>query len=159
MSTLTSTIVLPRMETDDPDGYLHCAERVAQHLHGLRGMVSVQVVPAPARLSYTYQSATITPQEVETQATALLSDVEQRYIHRSFSIEGMDCDNCAQTLEKGVRRLPGIEHAEINCGSARMELEFDQGVVTIDQISKRVQELGYSIAEPASVNETENGAL
>ncbi|MBA2454683.1 MAG: cadmium-translocating P-type ATPase [Chloroflexia bacterium] len=159
MSMLTGTLVLPRMETDDPDGCLHCAERVAQQLRGLRGMISVRVIPAPVRLSYTYQPATLTPQEVETQATALLSDVEQRYIHRSFSIEGMNCDNCAQTLEKGICQLSGIEHAEVNFGSARMELEFDQSVVTIDRISKRVQELGYSIADAASGDETENGAL
>lgn len=159
MSILTETLVLPRMETDDPDGCLHCAERVARHLRSLSGMVSVQVISAPARLSYTYQSTTLTPHEVESQAATLISDVERRYTHRSLSIEGMDCDNCAQTLEKGVRRLPGIEHATVNFGSARMELEFDQNAITIDRISKRVQELGYAVAEPTAANETENSAL
>lgn len=159
MSTATGTLILPRMETDDPDGCLHCAERVAERLRTLSGVVSVQVIPAPARLSYTYTSSTTTSDEVESRATALMSDVGRRYIHRAIAIEGMDCADCARTLERGVQRLPGIEHASVNFGSARMELAYDEDSITLDRVSARVRELGYAVAEPTKAPETERGAL
>lgn len=159
MSTLKDTLVLPRMETDDPNGCLLCAERVAEHLRSVAGMVSVDVVSAPARLDYTYQTARLTPSDVETRATAAIARIERRYVHQSLSIEGMTCADCALTLEKGVRGLPGIEHVAVNFGSARMELELDQSAASMDAISRRVRELGYEVSKPSTAGETENNAL
>ncbi len=159
MNILNATLTLPLMETDHPDGCLHCAERVAEHLRSLTGIVSVRVVPAPARLRYTYQPDTLSPQEVESQATALIAEAEQRYVHRSLAIEGMDCADCAKTLERGVQRLPGVEFAEVNFGAARMELEFDRTVASIDAISHKVRALGYTVSEPVVTHESEGSAL
>ncbi|HEX2281630.1 MAG TPA: HAD-IC family P-type ATPase, partial [Thermomicrobiales bacterium] len=159
MSIDTGTLILPRMQTDDPNGCVDCAERVAERLRSLSGIVSVQVIESPARLRYSYESATLTPEQVETEASALISDVEHRYTHQSLSIEGMDCDNCARTLERGVQRLPGVEHASVNFGSARMEMAYDASTVTVDDISKRVRDLGYSVAQPDAPPEGEGVAL
>jgi cation transport ATPase len=159
MSVTSGTLLLPRMESDDPDGCIDCAERIAHQLRSLTGVVQVEVIPSPARLSYTYQSAAISSDELEAHATRALSSVSKHLVHRSLAIEGMDCDNCARTLERGVQRLPGVEHASVNFGSARLDLAFDSTAVTIDTVSRRVDDLGYAITDPNAAPENERGAL
>jgi Zn2+/Cd2+-exporting ATPase len=159
MTISNATLILPRMETDDPDGCIDCAEKVARHLRSRAGIVSVQVIPAPARLSYSYHDTSITPSEVELEAAHMLSQLDRDMTHQTLSIEGMDCDNCARTLERGVQRLTGVEHAAVNFGAARLELAFDRSLVTIDAISKRVDDLGYAVSRPEGDEAGERGAL
>jgi len=159
LSVSTGTLLLPRMASDDPDGCVDCAERIAHNLRSITGVVKVEVIPSPARLSYTYQSSAISADEVEAHVTRELSGVSEHLIHRSLAIEGMDCDNCARTLERGVQRLPGVEHASVNFGSARLDLAFNSTAITIDGISRRVDDLGYAITDPDAAPENERGAL
>jgi Cd2+/Zn2+-exporting ATPase len=37
-----------------------------------------------------------------------------------YTIEGMDCADCARTIEKAVGRLPGVGTASVNFGTARL---------------------------------------
>jgi len=62
-----------------------------------------------------------------------------------YNISGMDCADCALTLEKGVSNLPGVKAAQVNFPAATMEVhgDFDPAAVTA-----RVQQLGYEIADP-----------
>lgn len=159
MSIASGTLQIPRRENDDPNGCIDCAEQVARQLRNLNGVLNVAVIPAPARINYTYESATITETDVTSRTHELLSGISPHLIHQSLSIEGMDCDNCAKTLERGVQRLAGVEHAAVNFGSARLDLAFDSSATTLDAVSRRVNELGYDIAKPDAPPESEQGAL
>jgi Cd2+/Zn2+-exporting ATPase len=59
-------------------------------------------------------------------------------------IAGMDCADCALTLERGIANLDGIEHVSVNFSTAMLEAsgEFDP-----QQVVKRVESLGYRVAE------------
>jgi Cd2+/Zn2+-exporting ATPase len=63
-----------------------------------------------------------------------------------YNISGMDCADCALTLEKGVAALPGVTAAQVVFSSATMEVQgdFDEAAV-----AERVRKLGYAITEPA----------
>ncbi len=159
MSIATGTLQLPRRENDDPNGCIDCAEQVARQLRTLNGVLNVAVIPAPARISYTYEPETISETDVTSRTRELLDSLSPHLIHHSLAIEGMDCDNCAKTLERGVQRLAGVEHAAVNFGSARLDLAFDSSATTLDAVSRRVNELGYTIARPDAPHETEQSAL
>jgi len=62
----------------------------------------------------------------------------------SLKVAGMDCGSCAMTIEKSIRSLPGIEHAEVSFTTETLSVE---GNTSLEQIEKRLQELGYKIAE------------
>jgi Cd2+/Zn2+-exporting ATPase len=38
----------------------------------------------------------------------------------TFDVTGMDCGDCARTIEEGVRRLPGVESATVNFGAGTL---------------------------------------
>ncbi len=65
---------------------------------------------------------------------------------KSYQIEGMDCPDCALKLEQGIRRLKGVQAAQVDYTLGRLQIE---GQVDADAIRKRVEALGYRL-EPTS---------
>ena len=43
-----------------------------------------------------------------------------------FKIKGLDCANCASQLERAIQKLDGVESANINFMTQKMELEYDE---------------------------------
>lgn len=60
-----------------------------------------------------------------------------------FKITGMVCASCAQTIEQAVRKLPGIDEANVNLASERMQIEFENQAVTPSQVIQAVVNAGY----------------
>ncbi len=65
-----------------------------------------------------------------------------------LKIAGMDCGNCALTIESSLRQLPGVETASVSFTTETLEVSGD---VSIDAIAARLRELGYRIARTADV--------
>ena len=57
-----------------------------------------------------------------------------------FKIRGLDCANCAAELERKLNKLDGIDEANINLITERMELELYDDEDK-DEIIKRVKKL------------------
>lgn len=62
---------------------------------------------------------------------------------QQFKISGMTCANCALTIEKGVRRIPGVKSAAVNFASEKLSMELDPALVTEKDILARIEDLGY----------------
>ena len=43
-----------------------------------------------------------------------------------FKIEGLDCANCALELEERIRKIEGINNANINFITQKMEFEYNE---------------------------------
>lgn len=74
----------------------------------------------------------------------------------TFQIQGLDCANCAQTLEKGVGQLDQVTFCELNFNTEKMRVK---GTANRTQIVERVRELGYDVVEPQSQGDTEASSL
>ncbi len=72
---------------------------------------------------------------------------------RDLPITGMDCADCARTIERGVGQMEGVAVCSINFGAARLGVQFDPQLVDEQAIVTRIRSLGYDIdtAVPASV--------
>jgi Cd2+/Zn2+-exporting ATPase len=64
-----------------------------------------------------------------------------------FQITGMDCANCARTIETGVAKLDGVREAALNFTTGVLRVE---GTASAERVIGRVRELGYDVAEPAA---------
>lgn len=62
----------------------------------------------------------------------------------TLKITGMDCAACAQTIERGVAKLDGVQTCALNFTSETLRVE---GVITQETIVQRVRELGYDISQ------------
>lgn len=61
-----------------------------------------------------------------------------------LKITGMDCADCAATLEKGVGQIAGVAACRVNYLTGHMLIE---GSAERDAVEKRVQALGYGVAD------------
>ncbi|HJB24931.1 MAG TPA: heavy metal translocating P-type ATPase [Candidatus Jeotgalibaca pullicola] len=65
----------------------------------------------------------------------------------TFSIEGMTCASCAQTVEKAVAKVTGVEEASVNLATERLNIKTDDSV-TFSTIEKVVADAGYKALPP-----------
>ena len=62
---------------------------------------------------------------------------------KSFTIEGMSCASCAQTVEKATKKLPGVKEASVNLATEKMHIQYDEAILTDKDIQEAVNQSGY----------------
>lgn len=60
-----------------------------------------------------------------------------------FSITGMSCAACSAGIERTVRRLDGIEKADVSLMGESMLVEYNENQITREEILQAVIDLGY----------------
>jgi P-type Cu+ transporter len=64
----------------------------------------------------------------------------------TLPITGMTCANCVATIERNLKRLPGVERAEVNLASERASVVFDPAQLGQQAIVERIRYAGYDVA-------------
>ncbi len=62
-----------------------------------------------------------------------------------YKISGMDCPDCAFTIEKGLQHLPGVRSVKVDFMSSQLKVDYDAEVLTPDRIGATVKEIGYQL--------------
>jgi Cu+-exporting ATPase len=65
----------------------------------------------------------------------------------TLPITGMTCANCVAAVERNLKKLDGVQSANVNLSSERATVEFDPGLLTLADLTARVERAGYGIAE------------
>jgi Cu+-exporting ATPase len=64
----------------------------------------------------------------------------------TLPVTGMTCANCVATIERNVKRLPGVTSAIVNLASERAVIEFDPSSLGQDAIIAKIRAVGYDVA-------------
>ena len=67
-----------------------------------------------------------------------MSDTE-----KVFTITGMDCANCAMSIERGVAGMPGVDQCALTYSTAKLRVS---GAASQQEVVARVRQLGYDAA-------------
>ena len=62
---------------------------------------------------------------------------------QKFNITGMTCSACSAHVEKAVGKLEGVRSAEVSLMTNSMTAEFDEGVLSSQDIIQAVIQSGY----------------
>jgi Cu+-exporting ATPase len=57
----------------------------------------------------------------------------------------MTCANCAATVERVVKKLDGVEDAQVNFASEQAAVAFDPKAVTLEQVAGQIRAAGFSV--------------
>ncbi|WP_338786088.1 heavy metal translocating P-type ATPase [Metabacillus sp. FJAT-53654] len=60
-------------------------------------------------------------------------------------ITGMTCAACAIRIEKGLKKLEGVEEATVNFALERTSIKYNPSVADIDDFKKKIHDLGYEV--------------
>ncbi|WP_406600991.1 heavy metal translocating P-type ATPase [Methanolobus mangrovi] len=131
-----------------------CAQNIEKALNKQDGVISASVNLPMERASVSYDPALINPEEMEKIIDSIgYHVVKDRIV---LEIGGMTCAACSQNVEKVLKRLKGVSSASVNITTGRAHVEYNSSLVSIDEIRKAVDGIGYSASLPADRKESED---
>ncbi|MBD2866133.1 cadmium-translocating P-type ATPase [Paenibacillus sp. IB182363] len=118
-----------------------CANRIEKGLTKLDGVNTANVNFALEKANVTYDPAKVDVQNLEDTIKKLgygtVTEVAQ------FNLEGMTCAACANKIEKGLSKLPGVTSATVNFAMETARVEYSAGEITVEDMQEKVKKLGY----------------
>ena len=63
-----------------------------------------------------------------------------------YQVSGMSCASCASSIQNALKKLDGVTSANVNLASETLSIDYDSSVITREQISEVVDNLGYKIS-------------
>lgn len=70
-------------------------------------------------------------------------------VHTILRAEGFSCPSCVSKIEKKVGRVEGVSAVKVHYASARIEIDHDPAVVTVDELVAVVAKAGYTSVSAA----------
>ena len=65
--------------------------------------------------------------------------------HITLNVQGMSCNHCVNAIEKNVEGLDGVKKVNVSLADAKVEVEFDNAVVGLDEIKETIDDQGYDV--------------
>lgn len=69
----------------------------------------------------------------------------------TYSIGGMHCASCAQTVEKELRKAHGVNQADVNLATEKASITYDSDLVNIDDLKAIIDEAGYTLIDSSEL--------
>ena len=67
--------------------------------------------------------------------------------NRDFQIEGMSCAACVRRVENGLNDLAGVRSASVNFATSRASVEYDENILSDEDIKQRIRDIGYEVSD------------
>src|SRR5690606_5608142 len=75
------------------------------------------------------------------------ADLQHRFQKRHWEVSGLDCADCAATVERGLRGQPGVIACQVNLATGTVAVEWDQAEVAEQQVRDTLRALGHAVVE------------
>ncbi|MDR9854909.1 heavy metal translocating P-type ATPase [Paenibacillus sp. VCA1] len=118
-----------------------CANRIEKGLNKLEGVDSANVNFALERATVTYDSDKVDEEAIDATIKKLGYGTVKELTR--FKLEGMTCAACANRIEKGLNKLPGVSNAAVNFALETATVEYSPAEVSVSDMQSKVKQLGY----------------
>ncbi len=107
---------------------------------------------ADASVNYATEKATVAfdpGQTNESAMTSLIGDLGYGVAAGKLEIpvSGMTCANCSATIERNLKKMPGVINANVNLATERATVEFIPTLVNYGDIKNKIIDIGYGVIE------------
>jgi Cu+-exporting ATPase len=69
---------------------------------------------------------------------------------KTLAVKGMTCASCSARIEKVLAAQDGIQSVSVNLAAETMEVEWDNSILSVEDIAQRVSGLGFELEIPSS---------
>ncbi len=139
----------------------NCVAAVERNAKKVENVDDASVNFASERLTIEYDPAVSKPRDV-------LAEVIERVDKAGYQVPtatldlpllGMTCANCANTIDRTLKRVEGVLDANVNFASEKATVEYVAGLVNRGDLAAAVRKAGYDVVEAASEAEMEDAEL
>jgi copper chaperone len=65
---------------------------------------------------------------------------------KTFNVPGMSCGHCKAAVEDELNELSGVEKANADVARGTVEVSYDEGTVTTEDLLGAIEKAGYTVA-------------
>jgi Zn2+/Cd2+-exporting ATPase len=76
-------------------------------------------------------------------------------VSHTFVMEGLDCADCAASINKVFTDIPGVKSARINFSSGKVDIEYDSTTNALQRVKNVIIKMGYNVKEQAGTESLE----
>lgn len=118
-----------------------CALRIEEALRQIGGVKEANVNFATAKATIEYDPEEIGLKDIEN----VIKEAGYQVLNDKIQVKvgGMTCAMCAKTIESALGQLEGIIDATVNLGAETAYIEYNKDLISIDDIRKVIEGLGY----------------
>ena len=122
-----------------------CAQTVEKAAKKVRGVTQASVNLATEKLSIEYNEPTFSVENLQKAVdNSGYELIAQEGKTQTFAIEGMTCASCAQTIEKAVGKLSGVDKASVNLATEKMQVSYNPLAISVSDVTGAVSNSGYA---------------
>ncbi|OHR58242.1 heavy-metal-associated domain-containing protein [Staphylococcus sp. HMSC061G12] len=66
-----------------------------------------------------------------------------------LQLETLTCPTCIKKIEGALSKTEGVESAKVLFNSSKVKVKFDDTIISSEQISETIEQLGYSVLQVA----------
>jgi len=125
---------------------INCSLTIEKALSKLNGVIHATVNFAAEKAIIEYNPDIVDQKTIENTIT----EAGYRVIHEKIMLQigGMDCVNCAQSIEKALNCKEGVYYATVNFATEKVTVEYNSEQLSLAGIKKIIQDVGYQVIEP-----------
>jgi Zn2+/Cd2+-exporting ATPase len=149
MSDSTLQLKIPVLLPHVHDEGDQCVQRLNDLIAAQRGIQQAHIerLDGNAHVCLHYDPNLLTLERVQRIAEQAGAQVARRYRHETLRVTGMDCADCAHSVEHILGRVPGVIVASVNYAAEKVRLEYDSAQVSHAELVRRIGWLGYQVEE------------
>ena len=76
---------------------------------------------------------------------------------KTYRVKGMHCASCAGIIERTFKKTEGVHSAEVNYGTEKAKVAFDESKTNAQELSKKIEPLGYTLALDQEMSHDHSG--
>ena len=65
---------------------------------------------------------------------------------KTLKVSDMSCGHCKMAVEGELNKLSGVEYSKADVEKGIIEVSYDEGKVSTEQLKHAIEEAGYTVA-------------
>ncbi|MBZ9624751.1 heavy metal translocating P-type ATPase [Clostridium sp. FP2] len=127
-----------------------CAKSVERISKKLPGVVEANVNFATEKLNISYDETKVKLLDIQNAVEKGGYKALVETSNKTLKIEGMTCAACAKTIERVIKKLPGVVETNVNFATEKLNISFEPTRVRTSDIKKAIEKAGYKACEDES---------
>src|SRR5579871_4727464 len=119
-------------------GCERCIDHFRGRLERVEGVVGIVVTASQAVVQVEYEPERVSAEHLQAEAHRIGADLERLRDHRTLRLHDLHCPDCALTIQKVLRQVPGVVWADVNFATMQLFVEYEREAVSLEQIRRVV---------------------
>ena len=73
--------------------------------------------------------------------------------NETYRVDGMTCAACSSAVERITGKLEGVEKVSVNLATGKMNVTFDESLVSEETIFQKIEKAGYHPSQDQTLKE------